>query len=243
MLAKDLAHLYISILKLLSMLSDMHLLNEKIYFNELYSFIRMNASSIPMEKGIVKGKLVLKCPGRALFSEMMKIRPDIESLLAEIESKGWRHFYVDHEASLVGEIEFDNVEYQIVPWSILRGPYGMIIDVKWNFPQITGLELEKLIYNVFTKNTFPRAITVDVQKKIITYISDSFWKWEEEWVNDESKKMKALEIYELLRWFIEEKGFQLTHEYSIERWRQLSEIFEKIRSGEMISPSAKSDSK
>ncbi len=30
----------------------------------------------------------------------------------------------------------------------------------------------------------------------------------------------------------EEKGFQLTQECSIERWRQLSEIFEKIRSGE-----------
>ena len=80
-------------------------------------------------------------------------------------------------------------------------------------------------------------------KKIITYISDSFWRWEDEWVNDESKKTKALEIYELLKWFIEEKGFQLTHEYSIERWKHLSEIFEKIKSGGMTSSPANQSSK
>jgi hypothetical protein len=192
----------------------------------------MGASSIPMEKGVVRGKLVLKCPGRAPFSEIMKIRPDIESLLAEIESRGWRHMYVDHEASLVGEIEFNNVEYQIVPWSILRGPYGMVIDVQWNFPQVTGLELEKLVYNVFTHNTFPRAVTIDVQKKTILYITDAFWKWEEEWLKDEPKKTKALETYELLKWLIEEKGFTPTPEYNLEKWKQLSELFEKIKLGQ-----------
>jgi len=197
----------------------------------------MCASNIPMEKGVVRGKLILKCPGRVPFSEIMKMRPDIESLLAEVELKGWRHFYVDHQADLVGEIEFENVEYQIVPWSILKGPYSMIIDIKWNFPQVTGLELEKLVYNIFTKNTFPRAITVDVQNKTITYVSDVLWKWDDESIKDESKKVKALETYELLKWFIEEKGFQLTQEYSMERWRQLSGIFEKIRSGKTANTS------
>lgn len=48
----------------------------------------MSTTSIPMEKGIVKGKLVLRCLGRAPFSEIVKMRPDIESLLAKIESKG-----------------------------------------------------------------------------------------------------------------------------------------------------------
>jgi len=38
-----------------------------------------------MEKGIVKGKLILRYPERAPFSEIMKTRPDIESLLAEID--------------------------------------------------------------------------------------------------------------------------------------------------------------
>jgi len=74
----------------------------------------MSVSNIPVEKGIVKGKIVLRCPGRASFSKIMKIRPDIESLLAEIESKGWRHSYVNHEASLIGEIEFDNVEHRSI---------------------------------------------------------------------------------------------------------------------------------
>ncbi|MEM1677103.1 MAG: hypothetical protein QXU63_03160 [Nitrososphaerota archaeon] len=190
----------------------------------------MSTSGIPMEKGVVRGKLVLRCPGRAPFSEIIKLRPDIESLLADIESKDWRHFYVDHEASLIGEIEFDGTEYQIVPWSILRGPYGMVIDIMWNFPKITGVDLEKLIYNIFGKNTFPRAITVDVQKKIITYVGDVFWNWEEEWIKDEAKKVKAVEIYKMLKWFIEEKGFQLSQEYSIERYKQLSQVFEKILS-------------
>ncbi|MEM3742722.1 MAG: hypothetical protein QXU28_06590 [Nitrososphaerota archaeon] len=185
-----------------------------------------------MEKGIVKGKLVLRCPGKAPFSEIVKMRPDVESLLAEIESKGWRHFYVDHEASLVGEIEFDNVEYQIVPWSILRGPYGMVIDIKWDFPQVTGIELEKLVYNIFTKNTFPRAVTIDVQKKSITYVNDVFWKWEDEWIKEESKKTRAIEIYDLLKWLIEEKEFQLSQEYDADKWRELSEKFEKIKSRE-----------
>ncbi|MEM3865532.1 MAG: hypothetical protein QW724_07080 [Nitrososphaerota archaeon] len=192
----------------------------------------MSATSIPMEKGIVKGKLVLRCPGKAPFSEIVKMRPDVESLLAEIESKGWRHFYVDHEASLVGEIEFDNVEYQIVPWSILRGPYGMVIDIKWDFPQVTGIELEKLVYNIFTKNTFPRAVTIDVQKKSITYVNDVFWKWEDEWIKEESKKTRAIEIYDLLKWLIEEKEFQLSQEYDADKWRELSEKFEKIKSRE-----------
>ncbi len=81
----------------------------------------------------------------------------------------------------------------------------MIIDIKWSFPQVTGLELEKLVYNIFTKNTFPRAITVDVQNKTITYVSDVFWKWDDESIKDESKKVKALEIYELLKWFMKKK--------------------------------------
>ncbi|MEM3409618.1 MAG: hypothetical protein QXR41_05155 [Nitrososphaerota archaeon] len=196
----------------------------------------MSATSIPMEKGIVKGKLVLRCPGKAPFSEIVKMRPDVESLLAEIESKGWRHFYVDHEASLVGEIEFDNVEYQIVPWSILRGPYGMVIDIKWDFPQVTGIELEKLVYNIFTKNTFPRAVTIDVQKKSITYVNDVFWKWEDEWIKEESKKTRAIEIYDLLKWLIEEKEFQLSQEYDADKWRELSEKFEKIKSRETAIP-------
>ncbi|MEM2374409.1 MAG: hypothetical protein QXI11_08230 [Thermoproteota archaeon] len=196
----------------------------------------MSATSIPMEKGIVRGKLVLRCPGKAPFSEIVKMRPDVESLLAEIESKGWRHFYVDHEASLVGEIEFDNVEYQIVPWSILRGPYGMVIDIKWGFPQVTGIELEKLVYNIFTTNTFPRAVTIDVQKKSITYVNDVFWKWEDEWIKEESKKTRAIEIYDLLKWLIEEKEFQLSQEYDADKWRELSEKFEKIKSRETAIP-------
>ncbi|MEM2332933.1 MAG: hypothetical protein QXF28_08495 [Nitrososphaerota archaeon] len=111
----------------------------------------------------------------------------------------------------------------------------MVIDIMWNFPKITGVDLEKLIYNIFGKNTFPRAITVDVQKKIITYVGDVFWNWEEEWIKDEAKKVKAVEIYKMLKWFIEEKGFQLSQEYSIERYKQLSQVFEKILS-ESIEP-------
>lgn len=190
----------------------------------------MATSGIPMEKGVLKGRLILKCPGRAPLAEIMKHRPDIEALLREIESKGWLHFYVDHQASLVGEIELNETEYQIVPWSILKGPYGMIVDLSKTFPQITGVELDKLVYNLYTRNTFPRAITIDIHNKLVTYISDVFWNWQEEWKNDKTKFSKATEIYEMIRWLVKEKNFNLTDEYTKERLAQLLEIFSNSKS-------------
>lgn len=190
----------------------------------------MSTSGIPMEKGVLRGRLILKCPGRAPLTEIMKHRPDIETLLHEIESRGWLHFYVDHQASLVGEIELNETEYQIVPWSILKGPYGMIVDLSKNFPQITGVELEKLIYNLYTRNTFPRAMTIDIQNKLITYISDVFWNWQEEWKKDNTKMSKAIEIYEMVKWLVEEKNFNLTEGYTKERLAQLLEVFSNLKS-------------
>ncbi|MEM3807906.1 MAG: hypothetical protein QW413_04870 [Nitrososphaerota archaeon] len=190
----------------------------------------MSTSSIPMEKGVLTGHLVLKCPGRAPLAEIMKHRPDIEAFLHEIESRGWLHFYVDHQASLVGEIKFNETEYQIVPWSILKGPYGMVVDLSKSFPQIAGIELEKLIYNLYTRNTFPRAITIDVQNKLITYISDVFWNWQEEWKKDNIKLSKAIEICEMIRWLVNEKKFNLTEGYNKERLSELLDIFSNLKS-------------
>jgi len=187
----------------------------------------MSAGGIPFEKGSLKGKLVLECPGRAALSEVFKIRPDIEQLLQEVEAKGWMHFYVDHEANIIGEVEFNGTEYQIVPWSVLRGPYGMFIDIGENFPELKGLELKKLVYNVYGRNTYPRAVTVDVQNKVITYVNDAFWKWEEGWEKDEKKTVAALETCEILKWFAG-KGFSLHESYDPERYNALVEKFTEL---------------
>lgn len=87
--------------------------------------------------------------------------------------------------------------------------------------------MEKLVYNIFTRNAFPRAVTIDVQKKSIMYVNDVFWKWEDELIKKESKKTRAIEIYDLLKWLIEEEEFQLSQGYDADRWRELSEKFEK----------------
>jgi len=189
----------------------------------------MSTSGIPMEKGVLKGRLVLKCPGRAPLAEIMKLRPDIESFLRELESRGWMHFYVDHQASLVGELEFSGADYQILSWSMLKGPYSMVVDLSKSFPHITGIELEKLVYNVYSRNTFPRAITIDIEKKLITYVNDVLWNWQEGWEKDSTKTSKAIEILDLLRWLIEEKNFKLSENYNEERYLQLVDIFNKLK--------------
>jgi len=163
---------------------------------------------IPLNKGWAKGKLLLEA-GEATLQEAMKFHPQIESMLREIEGKGWMHLYVEHQAKIVGEIEFSGNEYQIVPWSILRGPYGIMIDISSNFPVVKGVKLEKLVYNIYTRKTFPRAVTADLLNKKITYINDAFWKWEKGWEEDEEKLSKAREVYEVVKWLIDEKKFGL----------------------------------
>ncbi|MEM2991494.1 MAG: hypothetical protein QXQ02_09985, partial [Halobacteria archaeon] len=125
------------------------------------------------------------------------------------------------------EIEFNGVEYQIVPWSVLRGPYGLFIDTGETFSQLKGVVLKKLVYNVYGRNTFPRAITVDAQNKIITHVNDAFWKWEEDWEKDDKKTLIALETYEILNWFVE-KGFSLHESYAPERYRALAGKFAEL---------------
>jgi hypothetical protein len=90
-------------------------------------------------------------------------------------------------------------------------------------------EVNEFRINIST-SSFSRAVTLDIAKQIITtYIEDCFWNRKDSWREDKEKLSRALEVYEVVKWLLNEKNFQLYDGLSEKKVKDLSQKFDELR--------------
>jgi hypothetical protein len=185
----------------------------------------------PLERGRAEGKLALtafeKISLEKLLDMEQEVATQLEAFQKEVKEKNWRIEYLDHLAKLSGEININNIEYQIMPWSILKGNYSIMIDIGMIFPTIKEIRLHQLTYSIQTDKMKYDGISVDFIKKEITHINDVFWNWEEGMEKDPEKLLEASETLKVLKWLIEEKNYVLGRDYDLTKYQRICEIIEK----------------
>ncbi len=179
-------------------------------------------------KGKAKGKLTLEYTGKLNPEEVLKTFPEFREALNEIKSKGWRYVYIEITGKSFIELEVADYPCRIIPYGVWAGAnaFTLDIDLGRKLPEVKVGEVEQFRINIASK-TFPRAATVDLAKKVITYIEEGFWNWRNEWKDDESKLQPAKEVYEIVKWLIEEKKFKLHENYQEARFQELKREIEK----------------
>ncbi|MEM0080103.1 MAG: hypothetical protein QXP74_03695 [Nitrososphaerota archaeon] len=186
----------------------------------------------PLEKGRAEGKLSLECFEKIDLNTLLQMHPEymekLEVLREEARVRGWSMEYVDHLARVLGEINLEGVEYQLMPWSPLKARYSIMIDVGTTLPTIKDVKLHKLVYSISTENMREDSIEIDVVKNRITHIDEVFWEWEEGWEKDRMKLLEALDTYKILKWLIEEKKYSLREDYDERKYRKICEYLERI---------------
>lgn len=189
----------------------------------------MSMTTIIYQKGLANGKLTVEFSGRISPEAALDALPELRDTLNEIKEKGWRYFYIEAEGTTFIELELSNHLSKIIPYGFWgKGEsFSINIDLGKKLPEVKIKSLNLFKINISTIN-LPRAVTIDLAKKLITYIDESFWNWQEEWKTDESKKSIALEVFKIVKWVIEEKGYRLSENYDIEHYKKLEKRFEEL---------------
>ncbi|MEM3398251.1 MAG: hypothetical protein QXQ84_04205 [Nitrososphaerota archaeon] len=187
----------------------------------------MVMSTIIYQKGLANGKITVEFSGKISPEAALEACPEFKNMLSEIKEKGWRYFYIEMEGSTFIELDFTGNPSKILPYSFWgkRTFFSINIDIGEKLPEAKIKSVDMFKINVSTKD-LPRAVTIDLSKKLIIYIDESFWNWQEEWRNDESKRSLALEVFKIVKWLIEEKGYRLDEKYDVQRYKELEDYFE-----------------
>lgn len=191
----------------------------------------MNISTIIHQRGFASGKLTLEFSGKIIPEDALNTFPEFKAILNEIKERNWRYVYIQTNGKTVVEFDLSNQPCKIIPYGVWGGPGTFTVDIEMgrNMPDAKIVSVDEFRINVATKN-LPRATTVDIARRTITYIDDNFWNWRDEWENDESKLTLALEVYEVVKWLVEDKEFKLHENYSPERYQDLKVKFEELTS-------------
>ena len=189
----------------------------------------MSVGFITLEKGVASGGLNLEYRGRVPPELLVKNYPEFKEFLEEVKERGWKYLYIDNNCKYVLELSFSNQPCRILPTGVWSGEgvYSVVIDIGMSLPDIKIQEVEEFRINICTKS-FPRAVTINLPKKMVMYIHEPLWNWVDEWINDQEKLLQALEVYEVVRWLIREKKFNLHETLDEKRCNELLEKFEKI---------------
>lgn len=186
----------------------------------------------PLEKGRAEGKLSLECFEKIDLNKLLQMYPEymrgLELLREEARVKGWNIEYVDHLARVLGELNLEGVEYQLMSWSPLKARYSIMVDIGTTLPIIKEIKLHKLVYSISTENMKEDSIEIDIVKNRITRIDEVFWEWEEGWGKDKMKLLEALDTYKILKWLIEEKKYSLGEDYDEGKYRKVCENLERL---------------
>ncbi|MEM2910088.1 MAG: hypothetical protein QXO01_03345 [Nitrososphaerota archaeon] len=183
--------------------------------------------------GYAKGKVSIRVM-RTAPDEIVKYRQDIRSWLDAIKEKGWTFLYIEAKAWGVAEVDVENKPFRLFPtaWTPHTGTraearFVLDIDVS-TWPEIKDVsEVEIFRINICTKS-FPRSVSVDLSKGLITYVNEAFWNWESGWEKDPEKLSQALEVYEVIKWLIDEKKLTLSENYNLERYKETSKMLEGL---------------
>jgi hypothetical protein len=171
--------------------------------------------------GFTKGKLSIEYTDMVYPLAVLEFHPEIKAQLDEISKQGWTYLFIESRAKSVSEFEIDQ------SYRLLEDGVGYYVQLYLGDhpPPITGMpEVTMFIINICTKS-FPRAVTIDLSKNMITYIHEAFWEWQEGWKDDPTRLAQATEVYEVARWVLEVKKMKLHEELKMERYTALSKLF------------------
>lgn len=174
-----------------------------------------------MHAGFSKGKLSLEYTDMVYPLAVLEFHPEMKTQLDEITQQGWTYLFIESRAKSVCDFAVDQT------YRLLEDGAGYYIQlfVGEQRPAITGMpEVTEFRINICTKS-FPRAVTIDLSKGMVTYIHEAFWEWQEGWKDDPARLAQATEVYEVARWVLEVKKMKLHEELKMERYTALSKLF------------------
>lgn len=194
--------------------------------------------------GAAGGHLVLQANDALPGDDILPFRPDIQSTLDEIVKKGWKYIFVETRATATAELDLPWCNYSIKnahpddPAPEVRDSPENVLELEVGaLPlRITGIQKVQAFRVSVTSKSIPRAVTVDLASQTVTDIGDQFWKWEQGWESDQDRVSEGLEIYEVIRWLVDEKGFRLAEKISLERYRELSKVLGDLLKAGQSSP-------
>jgi hypothetical protein len=189
----------------------------------------MSLPTILHVKGVARGKLTLEYSGRLIPEKVLETFPEYKKMLDEIKEKGWRYVYIEISGKSLIDLEISDYPCKVIPYGVWAGPnaFTLDIDLGRKLPELKVGEVEQFRINIASKS-YPRIVTVDLAKQVITYIDENFWNWKDEWKDDEQKLQPAREAYEVVKWLVEEKKFKLHEEYRAEKYQEIKEKFDKM---------------
>jgi hypothetical protein len=164
--------------------------------------------------------------------EILKFHLELQSFLDDIEKKGWRYLYIETRGSAMAEIDLDGSPYKVRVADV-SGTSGMgggqqILEIALGQKTVKlgeVPEVDVFRINVSTKS-FPRAVTVDISKGVVTYLNEAFWGWERGWEQDAKKLAEAREVHEVAEWLLEIKKQKLQESYNSDRYNEISRLIE-----------------
>lgn len=182
------------------------------------------------QPGEANGSLTLRFKGLMQAEDVLRFHPEIQAQLDEIAKKGWKYLFIQVTGTAVSEVKAKNVPCRLRMSNVYAGrtiqpPPILELNFGQNRPDLSGMpEVQEFRINVCSKS-FPRAVTVELAKGVVTYIHDAFWKWESSWQTDSTKLSQAREVYEIATWLIEEKEYRLVEAFSNARYQELASQF------------------
>lgn len=162
--------------------------------------------------------------------DVLKFHPWIKHLLEEIRNKGLRYKISNIDAEVLVELDFDKLTLNLkyYPPRIEEfeeeGTYEISAELGSEPPAFMKiLSVEYFEIEILTKHGW-YAVKIDPFGKRVKGICDVLWDFGKEGPN---KLAEAKEVYEIAKWFIEEKGFKLADDYVTRTYKKLVDLFEK----------------
>jgi hypothetical protein len=190
--------------------------------------------------GEVKGDLVLKSSGPLAPEDFLKFHPETKAHLDDIVKQGWKYQCNEARGTAISRVTADKAYWLGAAPAFMRSAkgakagtiaqteYGLVVYIGTVPPEVEGVpEVEGFRISISSKS-FPSAAAVDLVKGVVTYLHDSFWKWEKGWETDKKKVADAVEVYDVARWLFEVKKFKLVEGLKPERYDELAAIFKAL---------------
>jgi hypothetical protein len=183
---------------------------------------------MPIQRtGEASGEVTLKATGAISPEETLKFHPEIQIQLDDIEKHGWNYLCTESIATAFAETALYNSPYRISDEAQPDDQPDYVIEwvIGANIPEIKSVPEVQVFRVHLSSKSIPRAATIDLAKGTVTYLHDSFWKWETGWEKDEQKLSEGREVFEIANWLVEAKRYKLDQSLSVQRYRELSSIF------------------
>lgn len=172
----------------------------------------------------LKGKFDLK------EDDVLRFHSWVKPLLEEIKKKGWKYHISNIDAEVLVELNLDDLTLTLnyYPPRIEEfeeeGTYEILAKLGSDPPAVMKiLSIERFDIEISTKHC-RCAVEINPFKKKVKKIWDVLWIFGKE---GPKKLTEAREVYEVAKWFIEEKGFKPANDYVVEDYKKLVDLFEK----------------